>query len=238
MIESVSDLDVLAIVLLLPAAAIMTTLQKNPYHALVVRGLLGSVAALVYALLGAADVALTEALVGTMLAITLYAVAVRSSLVLRLGTIAEHPEDLPAEPDAAPESLGEPASAIPSELETDADLKPFLQDLYAFCQRHYLRLELMSFPDREALAAALRSREIHAASYRVPEADRAADSCTSDSCNYAIEVRVERLYELMRDELNPACVNLRAAPDSEAAASLPTPEPAPEPDTPAPPTTV
>ena len=92
--------------------------------------------------------------------------------------------------------------------------------------------------DREALAAALRSREIHAASYRVPEADRAADSCTSDSCNYAIEVRVERLYELMRDELNPACVNLRAAPDSEAAASLPTPEPAPEPDTPAPPTTV
>ncbi|MEM9770355.1 MAG: hydrogenase subunit MbhD domain-containing protein [Cyanobacteria bacterium P01_D01_bin.73] len=87
MTEAMTDWDVVAIAALLPIAAVMTTLQKNPYHALVVRGILGAIAALVYALLGAADVALTEALVGTMLAITLYAVAVRSSLVLKLGIV-------------------------------------------------------------------------------------------------------------------------------------------------------
>ncbi|WLT40134.1 DUF4040 domain-containing protein [Synechocystis sp. B12] len=62
-------------------------IQGNPYQALVMRGILGAVAALIYTLLGAADVALTEALVGTMLSVTLFAVAVRSSLVLRLGVI-------------------------------------------------------------------------------------------------------------------------------------------------------
>ncbi len=70
---------------LLPLTALMLVFQVDPYHALVIRAILGAVAALVYAVLGAADVALTEALVGTMLAVTLYVVAVRSSLVMRLG---------------------------------------------------------------------------------------------------------------------------------------------------------
>jgi putative multicomponent Na+:H+ antiporter subunit B len=52
------------------------------------------VAALIYALLGAADVALTEALVGTLLSTTLYAVALRSSMVLRLG--CHDPAAIPA----------------------------------------------------------------------------------------------------------------------------------------------
>nr|WP_315862802.1 DUF4040 domain-containing protein [Trichothermofontia sichuanensis] len=81
------DISLYAIVALLPLSAGMVVLQVNPYHALVIRGILGAIAALVYALLGAADVALTEALVGTMLAITLYAVAVRSSLLMRLGIL-------------------------------------------------------------------------------------------------------------------------------------------------------
>ena len=68
------------IVLLLPLSAGLLVSQSNPFHALVIRGILGAVAALVYAVLGAADVALTEALVGTMLSTTLYAVAVRSSV--------------------------------------------------------------------------------------------------------------------------------------------------------------
>jgi uncharacterized MnhB-related membrane protein len=62
-----NDSYVYIIVALLPLAASMVVLQVNPYHALVIRGILGAVAALVYAVLGAADVALTEALVGTML---------------------------------------------------------------------------------------------------------------------------------------------------------------------------
>ena len=54
------------IAVLLPLTAGMLVAQRNPYHALVIRGIVGAVAALVYALFGAADVALTEALVGTM----------------------------------------------------------------------------------------------------------------------------------------------------------------------------
>ena len=61
------DSYIYAIVALLPLAAVMLTVQVNPYNALVIRGILGAIAALVYAVLGAADVALTEALVGTML---------------------------------------------------------------------------------------------------------------------------------------------------------------------------
>jgi putative multicomponent Na+:H+ antiporter subunit B len=83
------DSYIYAIVALLPLAAVMLTVQVNPYNALVIRGILGAIAALVYAVLGAADVALTEALVGTMLAITLYAVAVRSSLVMRIGVLKD-----------------------------------------------------------------------------------------------------------------------------------------------------
>lgn len=89
-----ADGIMLAIAVLLPVSAGLVVVQRSPYQALVMRGILGGVAALVYALLGAADVALTEALVGTMLSITLYAVAVRSSLTLRLGILSNQTEHL------------------------------------------------------------------------------------------------------------------------------------------------
>jgi putative multicomponent Na+:H+ antiporter subunit B len=69
-----TELCLYAIAALLPLIASMLVFQSNPYNALILRGILGAVAALVYAILGAADVALTEALMGTLLAITLYAV--------------------------------------------------------------------------------------------------------------------------------------------------------------------
>lgn len=75
-----SDVVTIAIVALMPLTALLLVLQTNPYRALIVRGVLGALAALIYALLGAADVALTEALVGTLLSMTLYAIAIRSSL--------------------------------------------------------------------------------------------------------------------------------------------------------------
>lgn len=74
----------LPITALLPLTAVLLVSQANPYQTLVLRGILGSVATLLYALLGAPDVALTEALVGTLLSTTLYAVALRSSMGLRL----------------------------------------------------------------------------------------------------------------------------------------------------------
>lgn len=77
---SSKEIAIVIIVLLLPLVAGLLVFQKNPYYALVIRGILGAIASLIYALLGAADVALTEALVGTMLSVTLYAIAIRSSM--------------------------------------------------------------------------------------------------------------------------------------------------------------
>ncbi|MEB3157247.1 MAG: hydrogenase subunit MbhD domain-containing protein [Cyanobacteriota bacterium] len=74
----------LPVTALLPLTAVLLVSQNNPYQTLVLRGILGSVATLLYALLGAPDVAITEALVGTLLSTTLYAVALRSSMALRL----------------------------------------------------------------------------------------------------------------------------------------------------------
>lgn len=75
-----NEVVTIAIVALMPLSALLLILQSNPYRALIVRGVLGALAALTYALFGAADVALTEALVGTLLSMTLYAIAIRSSL--------------------------------------------------------------------------------------------------------------------------------------------------------------
>jgi putative multicomponent Na+:H+ antiporter subunit B len=86
------DLDlILPITALLPLTAVLLVSQSNPYQTLVLRGILGSVATLLYALLGAPDVAITEALVGTLLSTTLYAVALRSSMALRLSFPAGEP---------------------------------------------------------------------------------------------------------------------------------------------------
>ena len=91
------ELDLLLpITALLPLTAVLLVSQSNPYQTLVLRGILGSVATLLYALLAAPDVAITEALVGTLLSTTLYAVALRSSMALRL-------EDRRNDPDRQPE---------------------------------------------------------------------------------------------------------------------------------------
>lgn len=86
------DLDLLLpITALLPLTAVLLVSQSNPYQTLVLRGILGSVSTLLYALLGAPDVAITEALVGTLLSTTLYAVALRSSMALGLTYPADDP---------------------------------------------------------------------------------------------------------------------------------------------------
>lgn len=87
----------LPITALLPLTAVLLVSQSNPYQTLVLRGILGSVATLIYALLGAPDVALTEALVGTLLSTTLYAIALRSSMALRLQDRRSQPQESAAE---------------------------------------------------------------------------------------------------------------------------------------------
>ena len=131
-----NDTYLYVIAALLPLSAALTILQVNPYHALVIRGILGAVAALVYAMFGAGDVALTEALVGTMLAITLYGVAVRSSMVMRLGII-EH------------------------ESKKEKTFQQLMTQLKTILNKYHLRLELVSYEDQKALDHALKNEDIH-----------------------------------------------------------------------------
>ncbi len=122
---------IVPIVFLLPLSAVMVVMQTNPYTALVMRGILGAVSALVYALLGAADVSLTDALVGTMLSITLYAIAVRSSLSMRIGAIKLDKND------------------------------PLLVPIAKSLSKYFMRLEIVEFPDGDHLNSALEKGEIH-----------------------------------------------------------------------------
>jgi len=133
------------IIALLPLSACLLVIQSNPYHALVIRGVLGAIAAMVYAVLGAADVALTEALVGTMLSITLYAVAVRSSLIMRVGIIAG------------------------SNKRQNTDFQEILANLRNTLAKRHLRLELVPYQDNIALEQALLAKEIHATCLRTQE---------------------------------------------------------------------
>lgn len=64
--------------LLLPVLGILLIRSLSPINSLIYRSFLGSIAALIYALVGAPDVALTEVMVGTLLSSLLYIVTIRS----------------------------------------------------------------------------------------------------------------------------------------------------------------
>jgi putative multicomponent Na+:H+ antiporter subunit B len=184
------------IVALLPLSACMLVFQVNPYHALVIRGILGAVAALVYAVLGAADVALTEALVGTMLAITLYAVAVRSSLIMKLGV------------------LQKTAGETPSSSE-DNPFDYLTRELKGILSKRHMRLELVPYSTAQDLQQALMARDIHAAcTLRTVERSQPSQSPESigteepDGLPFETITRVQRLYDIMRAELAPSVTRL------------------------------
>lgn len=195
------DLYVIAIVALLPLTACMLVLQVNPYHALVIRGILGAVAALVYALLGAADVALTEALVGTMLSITLYAVAVRSSLSMRVGV-------LDCESSAFAKSA---PRAIAETSEFEHPSEQLLSALRKTLSQYHMRLELVTYPNLQALQTALMAKEIHTTCVFSEQgiAWESPQSVPADGQPpHHIQTRVQRLYDLMQAELPPTLASL------------------------------
>lgn len=168
------------IIALLPLSSLMLVTQVNPYHALVIRAILGAVAALVYAVLGATDVALTEALVGTMLAVTLYVIAVRSSLVMRLGIIAE------------------------SKVDSGSYLQELIVNVRKIINKHHLRLEIVEYPNVSALNSALHSKEVHAVCIK-QELERSPknNTITTDvKQTYNTSIRVHRLFDIMQTELN------------------------------------
>ncbi|MCC3407091.1 MAG: DUF4040 domain-containing protein [Microcoleus sp. PH2017_10_PVI_O_A] len=168
---------------LLPLAACMVVVQANPYHALVIRGILGAIAALIYSVFGAADVALTEALMGTMLAITLYAIAVRSSLVMRLGVLEE--ETVESDGDVLKVELT---------VESPRDFNSLMKDFRRIFSKYYLRIEVVPFTCVEALHRALMEKEIHASC--VPVLDGGAETK-----HYQTVTRIQRLYDIMQPEI-------------------------------------
>ena len=64
--------------LLLPVLGILLIRSSSPINSLIYRSFLGSIAALIFALVGAPDVALTEVMVGTLLSSLLYIVTILS----------------------------------------------------------------------------------------------------------------------------------------------------------------
>ncbi len=186
-----------AITALLPLTVLMLVTQQNPYHALVIRGIVGAIAALVYALFGAADVALTEALVGTMLSITLYAIAVRSSMTLRLGI-------LESSPLATPERATHPLWPV------------FRQAL----RPHYLRLEIVAFSSEAALQQAWISPSIHAVCTLSP----AENGTYTEPTLPHVQCRLPHLYHILKAGIPETAATLSCAnqfPSSDTTAGSP-----------------
>ena len=186
------DFYILAIAALLPLTSCMLVFQVNPYHALVIRGIVGAIAALVYTIFGAADVALTEALVGTMLSITLYAVAVRSSMSMRLGILEPDSQ----ESDCPTETLGE---------RLDEEL---LSGLRKALSKYHLRLQLVKHTNIAALQGALMAKEVHSICILSEQSSSGESSHpTGDRPTYQIQTRVQRLYEIFQGKLEPNLAN-------------------------------
>ena len=189
-----NDIYIYVITALLPLSALMLILQTNPYNALVIQGIVGAVAALVYAVLGAADVALTQALMGTLLAITLYAIAVRSSLVMRLGVLED--------------------GAI--ETEDESHLGQLLDDVRSIFHKHYMRVEVVPYTNTQALHRALMDKEVHATCARREYDHQDLVPSQDEQEPYHTTTRVRRLYEIMQAELSSPATSLTYvnAPDS------------------------
>ena len=72
------ELLLLPIELILPILGVLLIRTESPIRGLIYRSFLGSIAALIYAVVGAPDVALTEVLVGTLLSAILYIITIRA----------------------------------------------------------------------------------------------------------------------------------------------------------------
>ncbi|MCY7331705.1 MAG: DUF4040 domain-containing protein [Pseudanabaena sp. CAN_BIN31] len=209
---------VYAIAVMLPISASMLVFQTNPYKAIVMRGILGAVSALVYTVLGAADVALTEALVGAFLATMLYAVAVRSSLVLRLGVVEEVAiaHDLEKELDKLNfsfEQLDQPLNQqidVQEELEKSeqindripiSDFEKVIDVLKSTFSKHYMRVELVPYENESELEQALIDKIVHATLHNLEDQEGSQTSFSQ------IKIRLPRLHEIM--QADPALANVQ-----------------------------
>lgn len=224
------DVYMVAIASLLPLVAMLLVLQTNPYQALVIRGILGAIAALVYAMLGAADVALTEALVGTMLSITLYAIAVRSSMTLRIGIVQQSTDGYPNEPINNPareqtvdaistneaknktedEPISDPIEALAKQQVSTVVRTPSTDTFQAIEQalsKHHVRVEVLSYTEPTELEIALQKKEIHIAYESASDVPLSPDDHTINPASSLLRVRTQQLYNILQAKL-PSHVSL------------------------------
>ncbi len=213
---------VYAIAVLLPISASMLVFQTNPYKALVIRGILGAISALVYTILGAADVALTEALVGAFLATMLQVVAIRSSLVLRLGVVEEMAiahdleeelnklylpsEQLEQEELQQPEQLDEhPVIDTDNGIDQDhisiSNIEKLIDVLKNTFSKYYMRVELVPYETEAELEQALIDKLVHATLHDAETQE------VNQGRFYQIKIRLRRLYEIM--QANPDLANVQ-----------------------------
>jgi len=183
------------------------------------RGILGAVSALVYTVLGAADVALTEALVGAFLATMLYAVAVRSSLVLRLGVVegVAIAHDLEEELDKLNlpfKQLDQPLTQQTDEKDQElekpeqlndrvpiSDFEKLIDILKNTFSKHYMRVELVSYENEAELEQALIDKTVHATLHNLEDQEGSQTSLSQ------IRIRLLRLHEIM--QADPALANVQ-----------------------------
>jgi putative multicomponent Na+:H+ antiporter subunit B len=229
---------VYAIAVMLPISASMLVFQTNPYKAIVMRGILGAVSALVYTVLGAADVALTEALVGAFLATMLYAVAVRSSLVLRLGVVEEVAiaHNLEEELDKLNFSFEqldqsfnqqidvqeelEKSEQLNERIPISADFEKVINVLKSTFSKHYMRVELVPYENESELEQALINKIVHATLHNLEDQEGSQTSFSQ------IKIRLPRLHEIM--QADPALANVQLVYTSYAEVSKTlTPSPSP-----------
>ncbi len=229
---------VYAIAVMLPISASMLVFQTNPYKAIVMRGILGAVSALVYTVLGAADVALTEALVGAFLATMLYAVAVRSSLVLRLGVVEEVAiaHNLEEELDKLNFSFEqldqsfnqqidvqeelEKSEQLNERIPISADFEKVINVLKSTFSKHYMRVELVPYENELELEQALINKIVHATLHNLEDQEGSQTSFSQ------IKIRLPRLHEIM--QADPALANVQLVYSSYAEVSKTlTPSPSP-----------
>ena len=88
-------LFLLPVELILPILGILLIRTQSPIRGLIYRSFLGSLSALLYAIFGAPDVALTEVLVGTLLSSILYIITIRAcySAVIVVSEDDDTPQD-------------------------------------------------------------------------------------------------------------------------------------------------
>jgi len=118
-------------------------------------------------------------LMGTLLAITLYAVTVRSSLVLRLGVIENGIEN----------------DAVSDDKKT-GHFKQLIDDIRAVFKKRHMRLEVVPYATSQALQREKIEKEVHATCSPQEQLEKSGEVQP-----YNTTIRVRRVYEIMETEL-------------------------------------